>query len=217
MPDARVFRRVILGRFRRSPRTFPWRESRDPYAVLVGEILLQRTRGENVVEVYRAFLRKWPAPHQLARARLSSIVSTIRSLGLTKRAPILRRLGRALVEIGRVPTEPAELLRLPGIGPYAAHSVPVFAQSRNLPVVDWVIGRVLRRYFGLPIGKRPNADKDLWGLAAGLADRGRARELWLGTLDFAAETCKPKPLCPSCPLRGTCAYAAALDSVDTPA
>jgi len=81
--------------------------------------------------------------------------------------------------------------------------------DRNLPVVDWVIARVLRRYFGLPNGRRPNADPELWALAASLAGRGRARDLWLGTLDFAAAVCKPRPLCPECPLRAECAFYAA--------
>jgi A/G-specific adenine glycosylase len=174
--------------------------------VLVGEILLQRTRGEHVVEVYKEFLRRWPDPVALGRARESSILAVIRPLGLAKRAPRLKQLGRELKEIGGVPVEPSELVKLPGVGPYAAHSVPVFALGRDLPVVDWVIARVLRRYFGLPFGKRPNADKELWRLAGRLAAAGKARELWLGTLDFAAAVCKPRPLCPSCPLRKGCAF-----------
>ncbi len=203
----RKYRRVMLGRFRRQPRAFPWRQTTDPYAVLIGEVLLQRTRGEHVVEVYRDFLDRWPDPGGLARARVSSISSVIRPLGLAKRAPMLKRLGKALVEYGgEVPVDPADLARLPGVGPYAAHSVPVFVLGRSLPVVDWVIARVLRRYFGLPEGKRPNADPALWQLAARLAKPGKARELWLGTLDFASSICKPRPLCPTCPLNADCAY-----------
>jgi A/G-specific adenine glycosylase len=204
------FRRAVLGWHRRHPRSFPWRESRDPYALLVGEVLLQRTRGENVVPVFETFVERWPSPSALARARTSSIASVIRPLGLAKRAPILKDLGKALVDRGGVPDMPEELLSLPGVGPYAAHAVPTFAQGQNLPVVDWVIARVLRRYFGLPDNRRPSADPDLWGLASRLARNGRARELWLGTLDFAAAVCKPRPLCPVCPLRDTCAYYAAV-------
>ena len=159
-----------------------------------------------MVPVFEEFVRRWPTPEDLARARLPSIGAVIRPLGLAKRAPILKDLGRALAERGSVPTEPKELSRLPGVGPYAAHAVPVFTKGRNLPVVDWVIARVLRRYFGLGSDRRPNADRELWDLAAELAGRGKARELWLGTLDFAAAVCKPRPLCPTCPLGSTCAY-----------
>ena len=209
MKDAR-FRRVVLGWHRHNPRSFPWRESRDPYELLVGEVLLQRTRGEHVVPVFEAFIGRWPTAQDLSRARTSSIASVIRPLGLAKRAPVLKRLGTALAELDSVPEDPKALTALPGVGPYAAHAVPVFTLDRRLPVVDWVIARVLRRYFGLADGLRPNADPELWNLAAGLASKGRARELWLGTLDFAAAVCKPRPLCPTCPLSSSCTYYAAV-------
>ena len=131
----------------------------------------------------------------------------IRPLGLVKRASVLKDLGTALDERGDVPDDPEELRALPGVGPYAAHAVPVFTQDRKLPVVDWVIARVLRRYFGLPDERRPNADTDLWDLASDLVRKGKARELWLGALDFAAAVCKPRPLCPTCPVASTCAFA----------
>jgi len=172
----------------------------------VSEVLLQRTRGEHAVAVYSAFLERWPTAAHLARAHTRSIAKVIRPLGLRKRAPLLKALGRALGELDKVPLEPQLLLKLPGVGPYAAHSVPVFAADRSLPVVDWVIARVLRRYFGLPEGRRPNTDPELWELATRLARRGRARELWLGTLDFGAAICRPRPLCSVCPLASSCRY-----------
>lgn len=206
MREERSFRKAVLKWFRLHPRSFPWREQRDPYAVLIGELLLQRTRGEHVVAVYETLMRRWPDPSRLSRARETTIARVIRPLGLAKRAPILKQLGRTLADLEAVPTAPEELARLPGVGPYASHSVPVFASGEDLPLVDWVIARVLRRYFGLPEGRRPNADRELWQLAARLAERGRARELWLGTLDFAAAVCRPRPLCGECPLNPTCRY-----------
>ena len=169
-----------------------------------GEVLLQRTRGENAIGVYRSFLRHWPNPDALARARVGTIEAVIRPLGLVRRAAVLKRLGQALVAIGSVPESPDALDRLPGVGPYAAHSVQVFARDQDLPVVDWVIARVLRRFFGLEDGRRPNQDAELWGLAARLASGGQARRLWLGTLDFAAAVCTPRPKCHLCPLSAAC-------------
>jgi A/G-specific adenine glycosylase len=154
--------------------------------------------------VYREFLRRWPSAEKLARARIRTIENVIRPLGLVKRAPILSRLAKAVVETGGVPADPSRLEALPGVGRYAAHSVPVFALNQDLPIVDWVIGRVLRRYFGLADNGRPNQDQQLWDLAARLAEPGGARRLWLGTLDFAAGVCKPRPLCPTCPLHASC-------------
>jgi A/G-specific adenine glycosylase len=202
-----AFRRTILRWSRQNERGFPWRRRDDRYAVLIGEVLLQRTRGEAVAGVFDTFLRRWPTPERLGRARPAAVAAVIRPLGLSKRAPLLVRLGRALSRRGSVPADPDELVALPGVGPYVAHAVPVFADGRNLPVVDWVVARVLRRYFGLPGGRRPNADPELWRLAAELARPGKARELWLGTLDLAAAVCKPRPLCEACPLRRACRYA----------
>ena len=211
------FRTVVLEWYRAGGmRAFPWRESRDPYAVLVGEVLLQRTRGEHVAPVYEEFLRRWPTYRDLGRARLGTIESVIRPLGLAKRAPILKRLSEALIEIGGIPADPDRLEKLPGIGPYTAHAVLVFTAERNLPVVDWVIARVLRRYLDLPKDRRPNADEDLWEAAAELAEMGQARDLWLGTLDFASAVCKPRPLCGECPLSGDCMHFRSLESVGAP-
>ncbi|GBC87321.1 Adenine DNA glycosylase [bacterium HR12] len=203
----KAFRRAVLAWFRRNGRRFPWRERAGRYSVLIGEILLQRTRGEAVAEVYEAFLRRWPTPERLARAAPRSVAEVIRPLGLAKRAPLLVRLGRELVRLGRIPSDPKELIVLPGVGPYAAHAVPVFADGRPLPLVDWVVARVLRRYFGLPADRRPNADRELWALAQELVRPGRARELWLGVLDLGAAICRPKPRCAECPLRVGCAFA----------
>ncbi|HXF73989.1 MAG TPA: A/G-specific adenine glycosylase [Actinomycetota bacterium] len=206
-PSVSSYRRKLLRWFRRNGRTFPWRERRDRYAVLVGEILLQRTRGEAVAGAYETFLRRWPTYEHLARARPSSVAAVVGRLGLAKRADFLVRLGRELSRRGGVPGDPEELAALPGVGPYVAHAVAVFADGRRLPLVDWVIARVLRRYFGLPGGRRPNADRELWSLAAELVRAGRAREVWLATLDLAAAVCKPRPLCPLCPLGSECTFA----------
>lgn len=204
-----VYRRKLFAWYRTNRRDFPWRETSDPYAVLVGEVLLQRTRGENAAPVYARFLERFPDIDSLSAARTEEMACVIRPLGLVKRAEMLQRLGRALAEAGGVPTRPEVLITFPGVGRYAAHSVQVYARRRNLPVVDWVVARVLRRYFGLPEDRRPNVDEPLWDLATRLATLGRARDLWFATFDLAAAVCKPRPLCGECPLRATCVFATA--------
>lgn len=208
--DTERFWRTVTELAEMTPRAFPWRKSSNPYEVLIGEVLLQRTRAEHVVPVYEEFLRRWPTPGRLARAREATIARVIAPLGLSKRARMIHQLGRCLDDLGEVPTGPDVLLSLPGVGPYTAHAVAVFAGGEDLPLVDWVIARVLRRYFGLESTKRPNADKELWELAAELAAQGQARELWLGTLDLAAAICKKRPQCDICPLASDCSYARAV-------
>lgn len=214
-PVIETFRRGLLAWGRKNRRVFPWRDSQDPYRVMVGELLLQRTRGENVVAVYDEMLRRWPTPAKLARARGATIAKVIRPLGLAKRAPVIARFAKVLdAEFnGSIPDDPELAERLPGVGPYASRAVQVFARGRDLPLTDWVIARVLRRYFALPEGRRPNADKELWQLANSLAAPGRARDLWLSVLDLGAEICQPRPRCGRCPLRSSCAYAAGRPNV----
>jgi A/G-specific adenine glycosylase len=205
-----VFRKDLLAWGAKNHRAFPWRKSRDPYQVMIGELLLQRTRGENVVAVYDEMLRRWPTPAKLARARGTTIAKVIKPLGLAKRAPIIASFAKVLQADfnGRIPDDPELAQRMPGVGPYTSRAVQVFARGRNLPLTDWVIARVLRRYFGLDSGRRPNADKDLWEVAASLAALGRARDLWLAVLDLGAQICQPRPRCPQCPLVSTCSFAA---------
>ena len=181
-------------------------ESSEPYAVLIGEILLQRTRAEHAPDTYHRFLSLWPTPEALSTAPTERIEEVIAPLGLRKRAALLRELGSQLTRLGRVPLRPEALMALPGVGPYTAHAVPILARNRNLPLVDWVIARVLRRYFGIGGTRRPNADRDLWALADTVVESGRAREVWLGTLDLAAAVCKERPLCGECPLSATCKF-----------
>ena len=202
--SVRRFRRAILRFAREHARHFPWRHSNDPYEVLIGEILLQRTRAENVVGTYSEFLLKWQTPDRLARSSPDEISACLRPLGLTKRGPMIYRLGLELKDLGRTPSVPEELLPLPCVGPYTASAVAVFAKGRNLPLVDRVIARVLRRYFGLPAVRRPDADAELIALATELVKPGRARELWSGVLDLAASVCKSRPSCSECPLRRNC-------------
>ena len=172
--------------------------------VLIGEVLLQRTRGDLVAPVFVEFIKRWPTPERLGRAREETIARVIKPLGLAKRAPLIKKLGRQLLLAESIPTRPEELLELSGVGPYAAHAVPVFALGESYPVVDWVIGRVIRRYFGMEGGRRPNQDPDLWAQAEILLNYVEARPLWLGLLDFAAAICKPVPACVRCPLNTTC-------------
>lgn len=201
------FRRGILKFARHHARDFPWRSTRDPYRALVGALLLQRTTGTHVQEVFDEFVTRWSTPRELALAKEEDISSVLRPLGLTRRARQLARLGRELDRLGAVPLAPNALMALPGVGRYTAHAVPILAANRNLPLVDWVIARVLRRYFGLTSTRRPNSDEELWSLANEIAQVGRARSIWLGTLDLANAYCLPRPRCESCPLHIKCCYA----------
>lgn len=209
--DPRTFRRLLLAWGPEHRRSFPWRETDDPFRVLVAEVLLQRSRGVTVAKVYRDLFRRWPDARALSRARVVSIGSVIRPLGLVKRAATLRAMAAEVAAAGRVPEDEAGLLALPGVGSYAANATLAVAFGRRAPVVDGVTARVYRRTFGLAAEQPPADDPDLWALVERVTPRTQVREWNWAVLDLAALVCLPKvPRCDECPLAGECAFAGSL-------
>jgi A/G-specific adenine glycosylase len=207
--DTRRFRADLLRWGRANYRPFPWRETSDPFKVLVAEVLLQRSRGITVAKVYGRLFARWPDAEHLARARVSSIEAVIRPLGLVRRAGTLRELARAVVERGEVPDSLHELMALPGVGRYAAGATLAVAFGRRTPVVDGVTARVYRRYFGMQTELPAADDADLWSLVADVTPKRNVREWNWAVLDLAATVCLPKiPRCGWCPLQASCAAAA---------
>jgi len=220
MTDASVliFRRKLLAWGRRHRRSFPWRETDDPFRVLVAEVLLQRSRGTTVATVYERIFARWPDAGALSRAQESSIASVIRPLGLVRRAASLRAMARAVVERGGVPSTVEELLELPGVGPYAAGATAAVAFGAHEAVVDGVSARVYRRYFGLEGPGPASNDQELWSSVRAATPRRAAGEWNWAVLDLAALVCLPgTPRCSICPLRASCKAATSGLAVSDPA
>jgi len=209
-PDASAFTRDLLRWGRANRRDFPWRAETDPFRILVAEVLLQRSRGTTVAKVYEALFERWPDAEALAHARVPSIRSVIRPLGLVRRAETLRDLARVVLELGGVPRTVEGLLALPGVGQYAAHATLAVAYGRAVPTVDGVTARVYRRYFGLPDDRPASTDPDLWHLVEDVTP-GRGIRGWnWAVLDLASTICLPRvPRCSGCPLEERCAWSAA--------
>jgi A/G-specific adenine glycosylase len=206
--DVRWFRRQLLAWGRENRRSFPWRETDDPWRVLVAEVLLQRSRGKTVAKVYEELFQRWPDALALSRARESSIRKVIRPLGLVRRANTLRAMAKEVVLLGGVPSSQRGLLALPGVGRYAANATLVVAFRTRAPVVDGVTARVYRRYLGLPSDLPPTSDQNLWEEVARATPRGGIRDWNWAVLDLASEVCLPaKPRCGVCPLVERCAFA----------
>jgi A/G-specific adenine glycosylase len=188
-------------------RSFPWRETSDPFRILVAEVLLQRSRGKTVAVVYEELFGRWPDADALSRARTPSIASVIRPLGLVKRAGTLKALAREVEHIGDVPGTLDGLLALPGVGRYAANATLAVGFAKRAPVVDGVSARVYRRYFGLKTDLPPSADPELWRLVELATPRTHNREWNWAVLDLAGTICLPKvPRCPECPLVTHCVW-----------
>ena len=208
--DVRWFRRRLLAWGRENRRSFPWRETDDPWRVLVAEVLLQRSRGKTVAQVYEELFQRWPDAWGLSRARESSIASVIRPLGLVRRAGTLRAMAREVVRSGQVPGTLEGLLSLPGVGRYAANATLVVAFGKRAPVVDGVTARVYRRYLGLESELPASNDEELWAAAEEATPATGTREWNWAVLDLAAEVCLPaRPRCQACPLMKRCHFSVA--------
>jgi A/G-specific adenine glycosylase len=191
-------------------RSFPWRETSDPFRILIAEVLLQRSRGVTVAKVYERLFSRWPDAEHLARARVHSIESVIRPVGLTSRAAKLRDLARSVVDLGEVPDSLEGLLALPGVGRYAAGATLAVAFNKRSAVVDGVTARVYRRYFGLAGDLPAVNDKKLWSVVTDVTPKRSVKEWNWAVLDLAATVCLPKvPRCSTCPLQADCAWARA--------
>ncbi|MEM2047067.1 MAG: hypothetical protein QXZ06_04225 [Candidatus Jordarchaeales archaeon] len=197
----------LLEWHRKNKRTFPWREVRDPYRVMVAEFFLQRTPANRVATFLPKFLADFPSPEKLAKANPSHLEEISHCLGLKKRTSWLVESMKIVYQKygGKIPDTLGDLASLPGVGEYTASAVLCFGFGRNVPIVDANVVRVLTRMFGLPESRRTGsaAVKDV---AHRLLPEGQAVEYNEALLDFAAIVCKKNPLCCECTLARFCHF-----------
>ena len=202
------FRRRLLAWYTRAARDLPWRRTRDPYRVLVSEVMLQQTQVSRVAEYYPRFLEQFPDIERLARAPARAVREAWDGLGYYARARNLHAAAREVVGRydARLPDKPEELTELPGIGRYTAGAVASFAYEKPVPAVDTNVARVIRRVF-LRDGGRGTRDGDIWRLAAALVpkDGKRAWRFNQAIMELGALVCVArKPRCRECPVRQDC-------------
>jgi len=203
------FRRKVVDFYITQGHRWPWRETRDPYVVLVTELLLQKTTARQVAKIFSDFFSRFPDIETLAKASEADIEAIIKKLGLRKRARFLKELAQHIVkEFGnRIPDTLEGLLKLKGVGLYTANAVRSFAYGMCVPVVDRNVARVLRRFFGLEGEKPAYADRELWKFAEKIMPTSACREFNYGLIDLGAMICTSRePQCSRCPLRPECAY-----------
>ena len=206
------FSSALLSWFDKNGRSFPWRdtfEKPDPYVILFTEIMLQRTRAEQVIPVYLEFVRRYPTFRDLSLASDNEIVALFARLGLKWRANNVLRLIRQIEEQhrGNIPREIDDLRKLPAIGEYVATAVACYAFGYKTVAVDSNVVRVVSRLFGIVVtldsGRRNAGVIDV---ATSLVPENRIRDFNLALLDISAVICKPKPLCNLCPLTKYCVF-----------
>jgi A/G-specific adenine glycosylase len=205
-PARRAFRRRLLAWYRRHGRDLPWRRTRDPYRVLVSEMMLQQTQVSRVIPKYREWLRRYPSLDALAAASAGDVREAWYPLGYNIRPLRLRSIARTVVRRhrGRLPRSRDGLLALKGIGAYTAGAVLSFAFGEDAAILDTNVRRVLRRVWA---GEdRQVRDRALWDLADRLLPRGRTYDFNQALMDLGATVCTARrPRCRACPLARMCA------------
>ena len=204
MTDLVPLPETVLEWGRGNLRDLPWRRTRDPWEVLVAEVMLQQTQVQRVVDLWEAFLERFPTPAACASSPPSQVIAHWAGLGYNRRALYLHRCAVKVEEQygGQFPHRLDDLLALPGVGPYTARAVLAFAFERDTAVVDTNVDRILARWSGQAL-KASEAQK--------LADRSvPVGEGWAWNqtlLDLGATVCRHRdPECDRCPLGAGCAW-----------
>jgi A/G-specific adenine glycosylase len=197
--------RAVLGHYRRDKRDLPWRRTRDPYRILVSEVMLQQTQVDRVIPKYRLFLTRFPTLPALASARFADVLRVWVGLGYNSRALRLWQCARDVVATrgGKLPKEAAELARLPGIGAYTSAAIAAIAFGARTPVVDVNVRRVLARTL---LGRDHVSAPKLSMLALEALPSGSSSQWAQALMDVGAMHCKATPRCATCPVRRSCAY-----------
>jgi A/G-specific adenine glycosylase len=212
----------LLAWYDRSRRTLPWRaapgEKPDPYAVWLSEVMLQQTTVAAVGAFYAKFLTLWPRVENLAAAPVEAVMQAWAGLGYYSRARNLHACAQSIVRDhgGHFPDSEADLLRLPGVGPYTAAAIAAIAFDRPAIVVDGNVERVIARLRAVET-HLPAAKKEISALVAEIAPRARPGDFAQAMMDLGATICTPRsPACVLCPLRGDCVASAAGTQEDYP-
>ena len=191
--------RALLAWYDANKRPLPWRETRDPWAILVSEVMSQQTQISRVVPRWEAFMTRYPDPAALAGSDRSELIRMWSGLGYQRRAINLQRAAEMIMRDGW-PTTSADLTSLPGVGPYTAAAVACFAFGEPVPAVDTNLRRILSRWLG-----RSLTGPELATVAGGLVDRNRAADWNQALMDLGAELCRPRePDCGRCPVEADC-------------
>jgi A/G-specific adenine glycosylase len=196
----------VLRFYRAARRDLPWRHTRDPYRILVSEVMLQQTQTDRVIPKYETFLGQFPTIVALARARFAHVLKAWLGLGYNGRALRLWQCARTIVREhrGLVPSDPDELEQLPGIGPYTASAVASFAFGAALPIVDTNVHRVLVRTL---LGRNAASQTQVTALARQALVPAQAAQWAQALMDVGALFCRARPRCERCPIRPACAFA----------
>jgi len=203
-----LFRTSITRWFKKNGRKLPWRETHDPYAIWISEIMLQQTQVVTVLDYFRRWMKRFPDFDALASASEADVLGLWQGLGYYSRARNLHRAAQIIMQEhgGKMPPALHDIRKLPGIGRYTAGAIATFAFDTSTPIIDANIARVIARLINLqkPIDTT-TGQGILWGEAEGLQPERKAGIYNSAIMELGALICLPRsPKCPECPVRKFC-------------
>jgi A/G-specific adenine glycosylase len=202
----RRFQNRLLKWYADHGRDLPWRNTSDPYRILVSEVMLQQTQVDRVIPKYHEFLGRYPTFHDLAQASAEEVKKVWYPLGYNIRPLRLHSIARETVERygGALPKDPEELLSFKGIGRYTAGAIRSFAFNEDAPILDTNVMRVLHRVF-VGAGDPKTQKSRLWALSEAVLPRGKGYDFNQALMDFGSIVCTARdPYCLLCPMKDFC-------------
>jgi A/G-specific adenine glycosylase len=208
MDRKKAIQKKLLPWFAENRRSMPWRSNRTPYRVWISELMLQQTRVDQATPYFRRFMKRFPSLKSLAAASQEDVLKLWEGLGYYSRARNLHRAARIIVDEmnGRFPSDPDEIIKLPGIGSYTVAAIGSLAFNQDLAVLDGNVIRVLSRLHAYTKDTRSAvARKELQQMAEALLVKGRAGSCNEAMMELGATVCLPgKPKCDVCPVASVC-------------
>ncbi|MCB9666570.1 MAG: A/G-specific adenine glycosylase [Myxococcales bacterium] len=212
----RKMRATLLRWYHQHRRALPWRDTQDPYAIWVSEVMLQQTQVSTVIPYYMRFMQTFPDAAALSEASEDQVLRAWSGLGYYRRARLLHAGVREVVANydAKVPVDPSLRKKLPGIGAYTAGAIGSIAFGLPEPIVDGNVARVISRVYGVktPLGETVTK-KHLWAYAAALVEGPEPGNLNQALMELGATICRKRPQCSRCPIRRFC-YAYATHQTD---
>lgn len=206
--DRRRISRNLLHWYQLQGRRLPWRETSDPYAIWVSEIMLQQTQVATIIPAFKRFLERFPTVADLAAASLGDVLQTWEGLGYYRRARNLHSAAQQVMRQhgGTIPPDVALLRELPGLGKYTANAIASLAFGQRAPVLEANTLRLWSRMAAVAgDATRGALNRDLWRVAEELLPKRRPADFNQAAMDLGALICTPRaPQCPKCPLRRDC-------------
>jgi len=207
---SRLFKEQLLSWFKMNGRPFNWRQSQNPFHILVAELLLRKTQADRVAEVFDEFCRKYQKPQDVLKTEPLELDRSLSSLGLRRRIGWLRETCKQLVNDyqGTVPDTYEKLCALKGVGPYTANMVLCLGYGRDCIPVDNNVARVISRVFRVKRFRDTRKEREVEAVLDNIKSLDTSRDITLAMLDLSALNCRAsKPHCTDCPLISVCEYA----------